>query len=450
MLDLTSFIEAFRHLGLPAKLPLFYEVLQSFLCLSHSSGIRPISRYSGHSERSLFRMIALEIPWMLINLRLFQCFVWQQKEADAYALIGDEVVEGKAGSATYGMRKFYSTTARRAIPAVNFFGFSLVNLRTGKTSPVDLQQVVYTQSDETRLATQKAEKEAKKDKDKPTSKRGRPKGSSNKVKEDPATTKPVYRAFKEGLCAIFDQMLTLHLNLPLSYMLLDSAYIAAHYIQLLQEHKLYIISKLPVNVALYFPYQGEKGKTKPKKYGQKVQFDALDASYHVQTFTEEGIRYDLFQYQAWHKKYSPSALLNVLTIRATHSDGKIAHAHLFTNDLHLSATKIKQYYQYRFKIEFDFRDVKQLFGLSKIKNYHQTQVNNMFRMTFSALLFAKILQTQWANKLHIHKLSLIDLKTIYKAQFHLKNAINNIQNLPQSFFSTQFINEFVPSDIINH
>jgi hypothetical protein len=234
MLDLTSFIESFRLLELPAKLPLLYEVLQSFLCLSHSSGIRPISRYSGHSERTLFRMIALEIPWTLINLRLFQCFVWQQKEADVYALIGDEVVEGKAGSATYGMRKFYSTTARRAIPAVNFFGFSLVNLRTGKTTPVDLQQVVYTQADETRLATEKAEKKAKKDKDKdkPTSKRGRPKGSSNKVKADPALTKPVYRAFKEGLCAIFAQILALHLNIPLSYMLLDGAYIAAHYIQI--------------------------------------------------------------------------------------------------------------------------------------------------------------------------------------------------------------------------
>jgi|GEM_PF-3507623 len=70
-------------------------------------------------------------------------------------------------------------------------------------------------------------------------------------------------------------------------------------------------------------------------------------------------------------------------------------------------------------------------------------------MSFSALSFAKILQTRWADKLKFKNLSLIDLKTIYKARFYLKNAINNIPNLSEYFFSTQFINDFVPTEIIN-
>jgi putative transposase len=455
MLDLSSFSQALRSLELPTKVSILFEVLQSFLCLSHSSGVRPLSRYCGFggSERSLFRMIRIEIPWLTINLSLFKYFVLDKKAqgADLYALVGDEVVEAKAGKSTYGMRKFYSSTAKRSLSGVDFFGFTLVNLRTGKTAPVDLQQVVYTQADEDRLATEKAvkkDKKDKKDKEQALPKLGRPKGSPNKTKEDPATTKPVYRAFKEAIQAIFAQMLALNLTIPLVYMLLDGAYASAHYIELLQKYKLAIISKLPSNAALYFPYEGEKSKTKPKKYGDKVVFTALDAKYHVQTIREDHIKYDLFSYQAFHK-CSPAALINVLTIRATHTNGSITHAHIFTNELTLSALEIKQYYEYRFQIEFDFRDAKQLFGLSKIKNYHKTQVNNMFRMSFSALSFAKILQTQWAIKLNLPNLSLIDLKTIYKAQFYLKNAINNTPNLTEYFFSTQFINNFVPTDIIN-
>ncbi|MBK8474655.1 MAG: hypothetical protein IPL33_22130 [Sphingobacteriales bacterium] len=42
---------------------------------------------------------------------------------------------------------------------------------------------------------------------------------------------------------------------------------------------------------------------------------------------------------------------------------------------------------------------KQHFGLHKFKNYHQTQLNNMFNLVFLALVAAKVWQQQWAIKL---------------------------------------------------
>lgn len=380
MLDQTFFIQALSELKFPTKLSVLFEVLQSFLCLSHSSGVRPLSRYSGCSERTIFRMISVELPWSRINLKLFERFIWKENSGDLYALVGDEVVEQKAGNCTHGLRKFYSSTAKKAVNGVNFFGFSLVNLRTGKSAPVDLKQVIYTPADEARLATEKANKQAKLDRTK-KGKQGRPKDSLNKPKLDPAQTKPVFRAFKAALTTIIKQMDTLQMRSCLSYILLDSAYIADHYVQLLQEHDLKIIAKLPTNVALYLPYQGEKGKTKPRKYGDKVQFNTLPESAYLKTTTEDEVRYDYFQYQAL-RKGNAKRLLNILTIRATSPNGKITYAHLFTNDLTLSPTLLEQYYSLRFKIEFDFRDVKQLLGLTKIKNYRPIQLNNMFRMTY--------------------------------------------------------------------
>ena len=287
-----------------------------------------------------------------------------------------------------------------------------------------MQQVIYTEADEARLQAEKEAKKVKKTTATATAedtqehkKRGRGKGVKNKPKEDPTKTKPVYRAFEEALKSIFYQIAVLQLPVAFSHILLDSAYTAAHYIDLLAQYKLFIISKVPTNVALYFPYQGEASPTKPRKYGNKVQFNTLDTTTkHIKTFIEDGIKYDFFQYQAWRKS-CPKHLFNVLTIRATHKNGKITHAHLCSNDLTLTANQIKQYYELRFQIEFNFRDIKQLLGLTKLKNYHKTQLNNMFRWTFSALLFAKILQKQWAQKLQIPTLSLIDLKTIYKPNF---------------------------------
>ena len=457
MLDLISFSEALRSLDLSAKLPTLFHIFQSFLCLSHTAGVRPLSRYSGVSERTLFRIIATEISWLSINISLFKHFICPLSVSQPHGLIGDEVVEKKAGKETFGMRKFFSTTSQKAVNGVDFFGFSTVNLSTGETAPLDLQQVIYTEADEARLQAEKEAKKVKKVKKttataedpQENKKRGRGKGVKNKPKEDPTKTKPVYRAFEEALKSIFYQIAVLQLPVAFSHILLDSAYTAAHYIDLLAQYKLFIISKFPTNVALYFPYQGEASPTKPRKYGNKVQFNTLDTTTkHIKTFIEDGIKYDFFQYQAWRKS-CPKHLFNVLTIRATHKNGKITHAHLCSNDLTLTALQIKQYYELRFQIEFNFRDIKQLLGLTKLKNYHKTQLNNMFRWTFSALLFAKILQKQWAQKLQIPTLSLIDLKTIYKAQFYLKQAINNTQKQDISFFSTQFVDNFVPTDLIN-
>jgi len=81
-------------------------------------------------------MISVELPWSRINLKLFQRFIWKENTGDLYALIGDEVIEQKAGKCTHGLRKFYSSTAKKAVNGVSFFGFSWVNLRTGKSAPV--------------------------------------------------------------------------------------------------------------------------------------------------------------------------------------------------------------------------------------------------------------------------------------------------------------------------
>ena len=76
-------------------------------------------------------------------------------------------------------------------------------------------------------------------------------------------------------------------------------------------------------------------------------------------------------------------------------------------------------------------------------------MTNMFHLAFLALLTAKIWQQQWAIKLNNPKLSLIDLKSIFKAQSYLKNAFKLDKKALSPFFIPEFIANFVPNDLIN-
>ena len=444
MLHLESFTQLLSGLISGTNLPLLFDLLQSFLCISHSSGVRPLSRYCGWSERSVFRLIANSMDWACLNAYLFVFYVYDPTKT--YLLVGDETIEGKAGKSSHGLGMFYSSVAQKAIPGINMFSLSLICVETSTSSPMGFSQVLYTDQDKARIQADKAQKLAGKGKP-----RGRQKGSTKKDKSRVVASleKPAFRAFKAIFTPLVSLLFALLPAFSLSYVVLDTAYGNASYLQVILEKNLAIISKLRHDTALFYPYQGEKGKTKPKKYGDRVDFTQLNAEQLIESHTENGYRYETFQYQAWNKSLH-THLLNVVTIRATQlKTNSSTWVHFFSNDLHLSAQRLMQYYQLRFQIEFDFRDAKQLFGLHKLKNYRPNQLNNMYQMTFSALLFAKIKQQEWANKLKLPKLSLIDLKTIYKAQNTLKQVINKLPKNAVSFFSPDFIDNFVPKDIIN-
>lgn len=444
MLHLETFTQLLSGVISCTNLPLLFDLLQSFLCISHSSGVRPLSRYCDWSERSIFRLIADPIDWTLVNAYLFVSFTYDS--AKTYLLVADETIEGKAGKSSAGLGMFYSSSAQKPIPSINMFGLSLVCVETGTTSPMGFSQVLHTAQDKARIHADKEKKLAGKGKP-----RGRQKGIPQKEKAATETSieKPAFRAFKDIFTRLLKLLLALLPGFSLSYVVLDTAYGNSSYLQLILEKNLSIISKLRTDTALFYPYQGQKSKTKPKKYGDKVDFTCLKTQHLVETATENGYRYETFQYQAWNKSLH-TLLLNVVTVRATNlKTNKSTWTHFFSNDLALSAQRMLQYYQLRFQIEFDFRDAKQLFGLHKLKNYHPNQLNNMYQMTFSALLFAKIKQQEWASKLKLPKLSLIDLKTIYKAQNTLKQVINNLPEDAIPFFSPDFIANFVPKDISN-
>ena len=91
------------------------------------------------------------------------------------------------------------------------------------------------------------------------------------------------------------------------------------------------------------------------------------------------------------------------------------------------------YYALRFQIEFNFRDAKQYFGLSDFKSIKPTQINNAVGLSFFMVNLSAILIDNIMEQSQFTFLSILDLKTCFRAMFfskHLKNTpvldINNI------------------------
>ena len=138
-------------------------------------------------------------------------------------------------------------------------------------------------------------------------------------------------------------------SFTLSYLILDGHY--GHYgaVQVAQQNHLFLVSKLRVDSALHFPYQGTD---KRQKYGTKINYNDIPVEYLKNTSTEEHIRTQIYQMPMRHKEFAD--LLNVVIIRKTNlKSGAQAHAILFSSDLNLAYDKVIAYYSLRFQIEFN-------------------------------------------------------------------------------------------------
>jgi putative transposase len=121
----------------------------------------------------------------------------------------------------------------------------------------------------------------------------------------------------------------------------------------------------------------------------------------------------------------------------------------FSTDPNLDFQTLLDYYSLRFQIEFDFRDAKQHFGLSDFKNYKQENLTNFVNLSFTMCLLAKVQLAYYRKMLYAPKLSIIDLKLIYKARFTAKNIVKLVRKDHDTIFNEQFCEQFLPQDLIN-
>ncbi len=338
-----------------------------------------LSRWTekGGSYRTIQRFYHSAITWKVIQWLFFRERFLQSE--DEYIIAGDEVVVGKVGEATYGLDRFFSGVQQQVIAGLSFFTFSLVNVREERSYPMQTTQMVKSAEEK---AASKAKAEAKKvhtcpggrcqGKTDEPKKRGRPKGSKNKNKQEVALNPELLRIQK----ALQSLLETVGTTVPLKYVALDGHFGNYPSAFMVKQEYLHLISKLRSDAALYPAFEGEHSGPGPKpKYGAKIDVRKMDVKYLKETSIEDNLRTDIYQGQFHNKEFAFA--LNVVVILKTNLETQAqAHIILFSTDLEQAYDKIIKFYSLRFQIEFNFRDTKQYWGLEDFMNVKETAVTN--------------------------------------------------------------------------
>ena len=391
------------------------HIVLALLAMTGRVTMTGIARWSGDGARyrTVQRFFATAIPWP----QVFWCFTRQHllQADDVYILAGDEVVVTKAGKHTFGLDRFFSSIYHHVVPSVAFFSLALISTTTRRAFPLRLEQVVRTEAEK---AAAKAKAAVKKPRQ-PDAKRkpGRPKGTKNKPKAE-VSLSPELQRIQSMLQA---QLQLMAGRVPVVYLALDGHFGNSPTLQMVRGCGLHLISKLRSDAALYFPYAGPyQGRGPRRKYGAKLDVDAVPEQFLRQRRVDDGVETCLYQAELLHKEFAQP--LNVVVLVKTNLKTQTrAHVLLFSSDLSLASDTVVEYYSLRFQIEFTFRDAKQYWGLEDFMSITATGVRNaanlsLFMVSLSGVLLREV-------RARDPQCSVLDLKAFYRGAKYVAETI---------------------------
>jgi putative transposase len=394
-----------------------------------------ISRWTdkGASYRTIQRFFHTHIDWLAVNGCFFLNFVWDRK--GVYLLAGDETVISKSGKHTFGLDRFFSSLAERAIPAVACVSIALIHVGKRQAYSLSNAQVVRTEAEKQQAKDRKQKRKDRATKKEPAKPKGRPKGSKNHNKADKTLGAELLRiqAQAKKVCAWLQK------RLAVSYFVLDGHFGNHLACQMVRSLDLHLISKMRADAALYREPSALQKRLRPRlKYGDRLDFAQLPADLLRSSQTEDGYLTQVYPRRCLHKSFDRR--LNVVILKKTHlASGRVGHVILFTSDLFLGAEALLDYYTLRFQIEFTFRDAKQYFGLEDFMGVTQTSVTNamglcLFLGNLSSYLLCD-LRTRCAGA------GIQDLKSWYRGRFYASFVLKLLPEKPEGIICDRLVEQ---------
>ena len=95
-------------------------------------------------------------PWLWLQIQWLFFTSQGRKPEHEYIAAGDEVVFGKAGKATHGLGRFFSSLQNRVIPGLAFFAFSIIDVQERQAYPSQAVQMVKAQTEPNQKAKKKS------------------------------------------------------------------------------------------------------------------------------------------------------------------------------------------------------------------------------------------------------------------------------------------------------
>ena len=394
-------------------------IAQAMLTMTGRITMLSLSRWTdkGGSYRTINRFFATRLPWTAMLTRFFQTHLFNP--GDEYILVGDATTVTKAGKRTHGIDRFFSGSIGHVVRGLEFFVFSLVNVRMRKSYPLAVKQTVRSEAEKEAIKARKVKSAKKQKKRKRKKLAGRPKGVKNKdrTKFDPS---PELGRINELLTLVLK---LIRVFVKVKHLVMDGHFGHNQAVLMARTNGLELISKLRRDAALYEKYEGEQNRSGPKKrYGGKLDYEKLPEKY-LKNSEREGDTLTNY-YQGMFLGRSFAAELNVVIIEKVNlKTGRSGQAVLFSSDPELSWEKLVDYYSVRFQIEFNFRDAKQHFGLEDFMTTTEVGVENAANLSFLMVnLSAKLISEQGENCIGIN-----DLKSQFRGVKYALETLKLIQ-----------------------
>ena len=429
MTEILALLQPLEHSISKTTLKQMSRIIMAMIAMSGRITMLGLSRWAGTggSYRSIQRFFHTCIPWSQVFWNFFRNNL--MKKDDVYLLVGDESVVTKSGKKTYGVDYFFSNLLKQVVPSLSFFTLALVNVKERRSYPISMQQTIRSGEEK---ANSQIKKQARKAKAAgPKRKRGRPKGSCNKKKEEKKPNPELERIKK----MVQELLEMIEGKVQLTYLVLDGHFGNHPALKMVRECHLQLISKLRSDAALYFLHtEPHSGPGRPRKFGKKLDYQHISDRYLQKTEVEGSIETRIYQLPLLNHEFS--APLNVVVLIKTNLETKAwAHVVLFSSDLELPYDKLIDFYSLRFQIEFNFRDAKQYWGLEDFMNVHPTAVTNAANLSLFMVNVSQLLMCRYRKD--DPDFSVLDLKAYYRGYRYVTETIKILPNLPDENLISQ-------------
>ncbi len=432
-MDILSLFACFQPLVAFRTVRHFAIITEAVLAMSGRITMLGISRWTnkGGSYRTVQRFFSSVLPWTELLVRFFSTHLFDGETE--YVLAGDATTVTKSGKETHGIDRFFSGVKGQVVKGLEFFVFSLVDVRQRKSYPLAVKQMVRTEAEKEAIRKRKKERLKKKKKGSKKGKRGRPKDSRNKDKKEFTPSAELLR-ISDLLASL---MKLIKVFVKVRYVAMDGHFGHNQAVLMARTHGLELISKMRSDAILCERYEGKQKKYGRKRtYGERVNYEKLPVKYLKKTERVKDVITNYYSGILLHAKFSCE--LNVLVIEKTNvKTKKVGHGILFSSDVELEWEKLADYYSLRFQIEFNFRDAKQHFGLEDFMVTRETGVENAANLSFMMVnVSRKLLNQSDGNCVGVN-----DLKSRFRGIKYAVETIKRVVKKPEAILINQIKDE---------
>lgn len=351
------------------------ELLIVFLSLKGRYCFRNMSRWACFCEHTVSRNFVKAFDFYLFQQVFFDTFLAGKK---LIAVVDCSFVT-KAGKATFGLDKFFSSCVKKAVKGLELSLVALVDTESREAFSLHVRQTKAGLSQE-----------------------------ENRVDY-----------YLQQLESVKD-----YLQGKVEYFVGDGFYAKNKVVDKVLELGFHFISKLRSDANMKYVYQGEDAKRKgaKKKYAGKVIWKECLEQFSFVTRLDNGIHlYSKDVYSVCLKR-----VVRVVLLQTYNSKGKMGYALLFSTNTKQDPKEIYHYYSLRFAIEFLFRDAKSHLGLQHCQAREENKLCFHFNFVFVVLNLAKweILQSGKSS------ISIADLKSEYFNRNYLETIFAKLDLQP--------------------